>query len=537
MSLNEAQRAAVETLNGPLLVLAGAGTGKTRVVTYRIAKLIQSGIVPDRILAVTFTNKAAREMLERITALLPKRLDKKRPEISTFHSLCVRILRRNIHLLGYPNQFSIYDRGDQESVARQILRNVKISSGALRSGDFLKQISTWKSAGVRPGEAQDIAQTSKEFLCALSYGRYQTLLKDMGAIDFDDILLLTEDLFEQSPETLLTEAARFDSILVDEYQDTNLSQYRIIKGLAERHRNLCVVGDDDQAIYGWRGAEVRHILNFKRDWPEAKTVCLEENYRSTQQILTWANRLIDFNGCRHVKKLYSKVRGDVPRILQCRDGDVEAKRVVSSIQQRLRESNRHPRDFAILFRTNEQPRLFEMELREAKIPYVIFGGQSFFDRKEVKDIVSYLKFVNRSSDDIALLRIINSPPRGIGSSTLQKIRNYSTEKKISMWNAISPDSDLLPTLEPKSQTALSTFFQTIHSLKNQMRKTFSVNAIEELLDKVRYSDEILRLYPDEKEQRERQGYVDEVVSAVASYLNEHPGGSLGDFLDDASRWS
>ena len=254
MSLNEAQRAAVETLNGPLLVLAGAGTGKTRVVTYRIAKLIQSGIVPDRILAVTFTNKAAREMLERITALLPKRLDKKRPEISTFHSLCVRILRRNIHLLGYPNQFSIYDRGDQESVARQILRNVKISSGALRSGDFLKQISTWKSAGVRPGEAQDIAQTSKEFLCALSYGRYQTLLKDMGAIDFDDILLLTEDLFEQSPETLLTEAARFDSILVDEYQDTNLSQYRIIKGLAERHRNLCVVGDDDQAIYGWRGA-------------------------------------------------------------------------------------------------------------------------------------------------------------------------------------------------------------------------------------------------------------------------------------------
>ena len=534
MSLNGAQRAAVETLSGPLLVLAGAGTGKTRVVTYRIAKLIQSGIAPDRILAVTFTNKAAREMLERITALLPKRLDKKRPEISTFHSLCVRILRRNIHLLGYPNQFSIYDRGDQESVARQILRNVKISSGALRSGDFLKQISTWKSAGVRPSEAQDIAQSSKEFLCALSYGRYQTLLKDMGAIDFDDILLLTEDLFNQSPETLENEAERFDSILVDEYQDTNLSQYRIIKGLAERHRNLCVVGDDDQAIYGWRGAEVRHILNFKRDWPEAKIVCLEENYRSTQQILTWANRLIDFNSYRHAKKLYSKVNGEVPRILQCRDGDVEAKRVVSSIQQRLRESKRRPRDFAILFRTNEQPRLFEMELREAKIPYVIFGGQSFFDRKEVKDIVSYLKFVDRSNDDIALLRIINSPPRGIGSTTLQKIRNYSSEKKISMWNAISPNSDLLPTLEPRSQTALSSFYNTILSIKTQMRNSFSVNSVEELLDKVRYNDEILRLYPDEKEQTERKGYVDEVISAVASYLNEHPGGSLGDFLDDAS---
>ena len=228
------------------------------------------------------------------------------------------------------------------------------------------------------------------------------------------------------------------------------------------------------------------------------------------------------------------MNGEVPRILQCRDGDVEAKRVVSSIQQRLRESKRRPRDFAILFRTNEQPRLFEMELREAKIPYVIFGGQSFFDRKEVKDIVSYLKFVDRSNDDIALLRIINSPPRGIGSTTLQKIRNYSSEKKISMWNAISPNSDLLPTLEPRSQTALSSFYNTILSIKTQMRNSFSVNSVEELLDKVRYNDEILRLYPDEKEQTERKGYVDEVISAVASYLNEHPGGSLGDLLDDAS---
>ena len=318
--------------------MAGAGTGKTRVVTYRIARLIKSGIEPDRILAVTFTNKAAREMLERVTELLPKRNDKKRPEISTFHSLCVRILRRNINVLGYPNQFSIYDRGDQESVARQVLRNIKISTGAIRPGDFLKQISSWKSSGIRPPVAQETAQTSKDYLSARAYASYQAKLRDLGAVDFDDILLLTEDLFSEYPEVLQKESERFDHILVDEYQDTNLSQYRIVRGLAAPHRNLCVVGDDDQAIYGWRGAEVRHILNFKRDWPEAKTIRLEENYRSTQQILNWANRLIDFNTYRHVKRLRSTVQGEPPHIMQCKDGEVEAKRVVASIKQRLAES-------------------------------------------------------------------------------------------------------------------------------------------------------------------------------------------------------
>lgn len=534
MSLNEAQRAAVETLTGPLLVLAGAGTGKTRVVTYRIARLIKSGVAPDRILAVTFTNKAAREMLERVTALLPKRGDHKRPEISTFHSLCVRILRRNIHVLGYPNQFSIYDRGDQESVARQVLRNVKLSSGAIKPADFLRQISTWKSAGVRPSTAQETAQTSKDYLLAHAYGRYQAKLRDLGAVDFDDILLVTEDLFAEFPEVLQAEADRFDRILVDEYQDTNLSQYRIISGLAAPHRNLCVVGDDDQAIYGWRGAEVRHILNFKRDWPESRVIRLEDNYRSTQQILSWANRLIDFNTQRHVKKLRSTVQGEPPHIMQCKDGEVEAKRVVASIKQRLAESKRQPRDFAILFRTNEQPRAFEMELREAKIPYTIFGGQSFFDRKEVKDVVSYLKTFLRPTDDVSLLRIINAPPRGIGSTTLAKLREYTTTNKTSLWNAIKPDSPALETLDVKARDAVSAFHKTIQTQAGKLRRGFSAQAIEDMLTQVRYADEIERLYPDESERKERNDSVGEVVSAVAAYLNEHPGGTLADFLDDAS---
>ncbi len=386
MSLNAAQTAAVETLSGPLLVLAGAGTGKTRVVTYRIARLIKSGVAPDRILAVTFTNKAAREMQERISALLPKRIDKKKPEISTFHSLCVRILRRQIHRLGFPTQFSIYDRGDQESLARQILREVKITSAALRPADFLKAVGDWKTAGVRPEKALEIATDSKDYLCAVAYSKYQARLKNLGAVDFDDILLLTEDLFRLYPDALEEEAARFDHLLVDEYQDTNMCQYRVVKGLAARRRNLCVVGDDDQAIYGWRGAEVKHILNFQRDWPDAKVVRLEENYRSTAQILRWANTLVAFNSTRHEKRLRSNVQGDPPRILQCKDAEEEAKRVALSIRVRMEETRRRPRDFAILFRTNEQTRAVEMELRSAKIPYVVVGGQSFFDRKEVKGL-------------------------------------------------------------------------------------------------------------------------------------------------------
>ena len=534
MSLNAAQRDAVETLSGPLLVLAGAGTGKTRVVTCRIARLIQSGISPERILAVTFTNKAAREMLERALQLLPKRDDNKRPEISTFHSLCARILRRRIHLLGFPNQFSIYDRGDQESVARQVLKEVKISTAACGPSDFLRQVSDWKSSGIRSNNAIDIAATSKEYLCALAYVRYQNRLRDLGAVDFDDVLLHTEELFERFPEVKREESERFDSILVDEYQDTNMSQYRIISGLAAPHRNLCVVGDDDQAIYGWRGAEVRHILNFKRDWTDAKVVRLEDNYRSTQQILTWANRLIEFNNLRHSKKLRSVVQGDSPCIMQCKDGDVEAKRVVASIKQRMESLRKRPKDFAILFRTNEQPRAFEMELRAARIPYTVVGGQSFFDRKEIKDVLAYFRVLLRPSDDVSLLRVINAPPRHIGSVTLGKIREYALTKKTSIWDALKPDSEIVSSLDPKTRESLASFCNLIKTQSILFRTKFSPSTTENFLEAIRYQDEIDRLYSDEAERKSRGDSVGEVIDAVASYLRENPTGTLAAFLDDVS---
>ncbi|MDO5581455.1 MAG: UvrD-helicase domain-containing protein [Planctomycetia bacterium] len=532
--LNAAQQEAVETLSGPLLVLAGAGTGKTRVVTYRVARLIQSGIDPSRILAVTFTNKAAREMQERIGKKIGRSESGKKPEISTFHSLCVRILRRQIHHLGFPNQFSIYDRGDMESVARQILRDIRVSGGALTSGDFISRISTWKSHGVSADQAMDHLEDGRDYIIAVAYQRYQKALKTLGAVDFDDILLLTEDLFRGYPEVLVEEAGRFDHLLVDEYQDTNMSQYRIVKGLALPHRNLCVVGDDDQAIYGWRGAEVTHILNFQKDWPDAKVVRLEMNYRSTAPILAWANQVIQFNFNRHPKRLKTAAAGDPPHILQCKDGEEEAKTVVSQIRNRLDTTQRQPKDFAILFRTNEQPRAFEMELRKQKVPYVLVGGQSFFDRKEVKDIISYLKALLRPQDDVSLLRIVNTPSRGIGDASIRKITEHAVSEGKPIWEILVRDHDFMETLDSKSRESAARFCSMMRENSAKLRSGFSPENLEAFIQKIDYRKVIDKLYPDKEEQDTRWNSVGEVVSAASSYLNEHPNGSLSGFLDNTS---
>ena len=339
--LNEAQAAAVATLSGPMLVLAGAGTGKTRVVTFRIANLIRNGVAPDRILAVTFTNKAAGEMDERVGELIgvpsqgkgrrrrPRKggdqQDPPRPTISTFHSQCVRILRRHAKALGFPDKFSIYDRSDQESLARDVLRELRLPGTALRPGDMLSIIGGWKNASVGHEQAAFVAATDREHLAAAAYRRYQNGLQIRGAMDFDDLLLHTETLFDQHPAIRDEEAAKYDHVLVDEYQDTNGSQYRITKHLVLRHRNLCVVGDDDQSIYAWRGADVSHILGFTEEWPDAKVVYLEDNYRSTAEILAMANRLIGYNTKRHDKTLIaSRPKGPRPRIEQHKDEITEA---------------------------------------------------------------------------------------------------------------------------------------------------------------------------------------------------------------------
>ena len=521
MDLNPPQKEAGKTLSGPLLVLAGAGTGKTRVVTFRIAELIRHRTAPDRILAVTFTNKAAQEMKQRSAALLGKKLSKQ-PEISTFHSLCVRILRRHITHLGYPAAYGICDRGDQESIARTVLREIKVAEALLKPGDLLYLIGRWKNSSIRPEEAVSIAQTDKEHLAASAYRRYQNALKAAGTVDFDDLLLLTEELFTRFPNIRTAEAKRFDHLLVDEYQDTNGSQYRIVKALAAEHRNLCVVGDDDQSIYGWRGAEVTHILNFQRDWPDAKVVCLEDNYRSTREIVAWANRLIAFNRQRHAKVLRATVAGETPRILQLEDEAVEARTVVDEIASRVTHLKRNYKDFAILCRTNEQPRAFELELRRAKVPYVLVGGLSFYDRKEVRDLLAYLKMLAHPRDEVSTLRIINNPPRGIGQGTVKGLLEKATAEGRPLWDVLAESG-----IE-----AVAKFRDLIGRYRRRCHQDPLVEVVRELIHEIGYRREIVRLYAEVEDQDSRWQAVEEVVNALGSYAKRAAQPTLSGFLQD-----
>jgi len=530
--LNPEQQRAVDTLSGPLLVLAGAGSGKTRVVTVRITELIKHGTKPDRILAVTFTNKAAAEMRQRVRALLGKRR-KVQPEISTFHSLCVRILRRHIRQLGYPEKFAIYDRGDQESVARGALRECRIPGESLRPGDLLYFISNWKNASVRPDEAANIAATDREHLAAVAYRRYQNALKTAGAVDFDDLLLLVDELFANFPDVRRAEAGRFDHLLIDEYQDTNGTQYRLVRGLAAGHRNLCVVGDDDQSIYGWRGAEVEHILRFKVDWPEATVVRLEDNYRSTSEILKLANTLIAFNATRHDKVLKAARKGgDRPQLWQLQNAEEEAETVVEDIKMRLTDETVEPRDFAILFRTNEQPRAFEVELRKAKLPYVLLGGMSFYDRREVRDVLAYLKLLVSPQDEVSLLRIFNTPPRGIGKATVEAVMNQAVERGQPIWDVL-PSIGSITGVSQAAANSIDRFRSMIAEFAERIGHTTKLSAItQELFAKIGYRDELARLYPEVNDQDARWNSVEELVNSLASYEQQAKKPTLKKFIDD-----
>ena len=543
--LNPSQEAAVRTLRGPLLVLAGAGSGKTRVVTFRIAELIKHGTRPDRILAVTFTNKAAAEMQERIKKLLGAR-QKIKPQISTFHSHCVRVLRRHITKLGYPEKFAIYDRGDQESVARNVLREIRVPNELMRPGDLLNFISRWKTASVRPADAATLAETDKEHLAAMGFRRYQKALKLTGAVDFDDLLLLTEELFTDHLDVRRDEAGRFDHLLVDEYQDTNGSQYRIVKALAGQHRNLCVVGDDDQSIYGWRGAEVEHILRFTRDWPEAKVVRLEENYRSTAAILDLANKLIKYNKKRHDKVLKpARGGGEKPRIEQYKDETEEAQAVAQDIARRLTQPGVEAREFAILFRTNEQPRAFETELRRLKLPYVLVGGMSFFDRKEVRDLISFLKVLDTPRDEVAVLRIINTPPRGIGAKTVETLLAHAVSSGVPLWDVLagldrtsaqafqlSAAPPVAPPLADNAKGAILEFAMLIKEFQHKLGRGKLTPTFREFIQRIGYEAELQRLYPDPNEQQARWAAVEEVVNAMAAYEEREEEPTLSGFLDE-----
>lgn len=534
--LNPPQRDAVLTLEGPLLVLAGAGTGKTRVVTHRIAELIRQGTNPERILAVTFTRKAAQEMQQRAAALLGggkrRRKPGPRPQISTFHSLCVKILRRHIAKLDYPAQFVICDRGDQEAEARSALREIRCPDQSLRPGDFLAIVSQWKTRALDPARAASVAETDKEHLAAAAYRRYQSSLKTKGMVDFDDLLLLVQRLFAKSPAVRREEAERFDQVLIDEYQDTNQSQYQIVKGMAMGHRNLCVVGDDDQSIYGWRGAEITHILSFQKDWPDAKVVRLEANYRSTAAILGYANTLIAFNRHRHDKVLRpARAGGQRPRVMQLQDETEEARKVVADIQSRMTRPGVSARDFAILCRTNEQPRSFEAELRRVNLPYVLIGGMSFFDRKEVRDLLCYLKLIDNPSDESALLRVINTPARGIGNASVKQLVAAATSQGGCVWDLIA-NKKSQGIVSPGAAKSLGLFVQLILQLRGQAEKLSLGDLTSHVIEKVGYRRELERTYPDANDLAARTASLEEIINAASSYQQHSREPTLRGFLDD-----
>lgn len=596
--LNPPQFDAVNTLSGPLLVLAGAGTGKTRVVTFRVANLIRNGVRADRILAVTFTNKASMEMQERIShqLKLPKRVRRgqtppPRPQIGTFHSHCVQILKRHASTLGYPEKFTIYDRSDAESVARTVLREIRVHEETLSPSDFLNIVSRWKNSGVRPERADSAAVNDLEHLAASGFRRYQRALKLQAAFDFDDLLVYAEQLLSENEAIRREEAGRYDHLLVDEYQDTNGTQYRIIKTLASDHRNLCVVGDDDQSIYGWRGAEVRHILGFQKDWPDAKIVRLEDNYRSTDAILQTANQLIAFNKHRHGKVLRPARRnGQPPRVLQFPGENEEARGVVEEIATRIKSDRTvAPGDFAILFRTNEQPRPFEMELRRFNVPYVITGTQSFFDRKEVRDVLAYLKWIEQPDDELSLLRVINVPPRGMGAASVDKLLREAVSQSTSVWKIMQRREivTMLPTAAQRGVASLIALQQSFSKIFDAATQAESIDepesnelhadsaspedssiepasddgdlgqadashdgegandaeddlptmsgaltrAVHRLIEDLKYKQEIERLYAETDEVEMRIGSLESVINAVAIYEFNSDSPNLGDFLN------
>ena len=469
-SLNPEQRQAVKTVDGPLLILAGAGTGKTRVITSRVAYMIAKGISPNSILAVTFTNKAAREMKERVRELVPKLKSSvngiiQKPTICTFHSLCVRILRRHIEKLGYKKNFVIYDEAEQLGVVRRLLSHISDKSKKPDPYVVLSLISRWRNSSVDSLNSVD-ADTAA--LARHLIKNYKQTLKASNAVDFDDLILLVLQLFKDHPASLEECRNRYRYIMVDEYQDTNGSQFNLINSLACEHRNFCVVGDDDQSIYGWRGAEVANLLDLEKYFPEVKTVKLEQNYRSTNTILNAANAVIKNNSQRREKKLWSnKGEGDPITVWGFRDDEEEAQAIVEEINYNKRIKKIRWTDQAILFRTNQQSRSLEAALRKAEIRYNLVGGQSFFDRKEIRDFVSYLKLFLNPDDDTGLLRIANVPSRGLSNATMEKLLQLSQERKCSVFSVMR-EKDALEGFRARTKDAIFDFVELVQVYHNKL---------------------------------------------------------------------
>ena len=530
-ALNPQQYQAVCHYEGPLLILAGAGSGKTRVLTHRVAWLIEEkNVNPWNIMAITFTNKAAGEMRDRVEAMLGGALGG--VWVATFHSTCVRILRRYIDRIGFENNFTIYDSEDQKSVIKEICKRLQIDTKLYRERFFMAEISAAKDEMLSPVDYALKAQGDQRMQkVAEVYKEYQRQLFDNNALDFDDLICRTVELFQSCPEVLEQYQERFRFIMVDEYQDTNTAQFKLVSLLAAKYRNLCVVGDDDQSIYRFRGANIGNILNFEQFFPDAEVIRLEQNYRSTQNILNVANAVISHNKGRKEKTLWTdNGEGEKIRFRQFMNSFEEAEYVAGIISQKVGAGKWKYGDCAILYRTNAQSRMFEEKFLYANVPYKIVGGVNFYSRKEIKDVIAYLKTIANGKDDLAVRRIINVPKRGIGATTISRVQDYATEHGASFYDALRV-AETIPGIG-KSVAKLQAFVQMIQVLRTKQEFYKVKSLIEDILEQTGYMKELQAEGTDEA--LDRMANVDELLNKAALYDEKTENPTLDGFLEEVA---
>ena len=525
-NVTESQKEAITHIDGPLLVIAGAGSGKTRVITRRVGYLVEQGTDPANILSITFTNKAANEMKERLGEFL----DLRGMWISTFHAMCSRILRNEIELLDFTKNFSIYDSGDQIKCIKDAMNELNLDTTNWRPSAVAASISNAKNELLSADEFAEYKSGYYNDVVSKVYTRYQKYLEANNALDFDDLLFKVVHLFKEFPEVLEKYQEKFRYILIDEYQDTNHAQYAITQLLAQRYENICATGDPDQSIYGWRGANIRNILNFEKDYPDTKTVCLEQNYRSTKNILHVASEIINNNLSRKPKSLWTEnCEGSKVSIIHCEDENVESKEIAANISEFIKSGNRHS-DIAVFYRTNAQSRVLETCMLREGIPYSIVGNVAFFKRKEIKDVLSYLKLCANPEDDLSFERVVNVPARGIGATTIRRLREWAVLHNTNMLEAISRVQEIQE-IKGKSSKAVKGFWNIISELHKN--PTYPVMGfVKQVIEKTGYIDYLVLSYEGDSE--ERLENIEELVNAASEYDASNPEGSLQGFLEDVS---
>lgn len=530
-TLNERQRQAVMQTEGPVLILAGAGSGKTRVLTHRVAYLIdRAGVAPYHILAITFTNKAAGEMRERVDKIVG--FGAEQIWVSTFHSTCVRILRRYIDRLGYDNHFTIYDTDDQKGIMKEVCKKLQIDTKMLKERTILGAISSAKDELIDPQEYE--MQNGFDYnggKIAKAYREYQATLRKNNALDFDDLIMKTVELFKADAEVLASYQDRFRYIMVDEYQDTNTAQFELIRLLAAKNRNLCVVGDDDQSIYKFRGANIRNILDFEKVYPDAFVVRLEQNYRSTQMVLDAANAVIKNNTRRKDKALWTdKTEGARIGFRQFDSAYEEAEYIAGDVARKKKRGQISYGECAVLYRTNAQARLLEERFIMEGIPYDVVGGTNFYSRREIKDVLAYLKTIDNGRDDVAVKRIINVPRRGIGAATILRVQEYADERNISFFDALT-EADQIMTIG-RSASRLKPFVTMIQSFRSKQEFYSLEELVKDVLELTGYVKELEE--SDEEDAADRIENIEELVSKVVAYEEENDEPSLSEFLEEVA---